>query len=174
MVIKYYLPKKQTIKHWMNLLSNILTRRYTWTVLKLLMLRKANQSDKGAQKVMIAALKDKYYGLRIKAIRALNMSNDDIHNAALPVLTSLAQTDENTLVRAAAITALGKLKASGNMNLFKQALSSQSYAVQGAALTAIDLLDPAQALTLAKGFEKDNKGALTQAIDHCLCNKRRQ
>ncbi len=124
----------------------------------------SNQSDKGAQKVLIAALKDKYYGLRIKAIKALNMSNDDIHNAALPVLTSSAQTDENTLARAAAITALGKLKAAGNMDIFKQALSSQSYAVQGAALTAIGQLDAQQALPLAKGFEKDNKGALTQAI----------
>ncbi len=123
-----------------------------------------HQSDKGAQKVMIAALKDKYYGLRIKAIRALNMSIDDIHNAALPVLTSLAQTDDNTLVRAAALTALGKLKMAGNMNLFKQSLTSQSYAVQGAALNGIALLEPAQALPLAKGFEKDNKGALTQAI----------
>ena len=123
-----------------------------------------HQSDKEARRVMIAALKDKYYGLRIKAIKALNMSNDDVHNAALPVLASLAQTDDNTLVRAAAISALGKLKASGNMNIFKQALSSQSYAVQGAALAAINQLDPAQALTLAKGFEKDNEGALTSAI----------
>jgi aminopeptidase N len=123
-----------------------------------------HQSDKGAQKVMIAALNDKYYGLRIKAIRALNMSNDDIHNAALPILSKLAQTDNNTLVRAAAINILGKLKASGNMDLFKEALKSQSYAVQGAALTAISLLDAPQALTLAKGFEKDNKGALTQGI----------
>ncbi len=127
-------------------------------------------SDKGAQKVLMAALHDKYYGLRIKAIRALNMSNDEVHNAALPVLASLAQTDDNTLVRAAAITALGKLKASGNMNLFKQALSSQSYAVQGAALNAINLLDPAQALSLGKGFEKDNKAALTQAIISVYAN----
>jgi len=124
----------------------------------------SQQTDKGAQKVMIAALHDKYYELRIKAIKTLNMTNDDIHKAALPILTSLAQTDENTLARAAAITALGKLKASGNMNIFKQALSSPSYAVQGAALTAINLLDPNQALSLAKGFESDNKGALTQAI----------
>ncbi len=124
-----------------------------------------HQSDKGAQKVMIAALKDKYFGLRIKTIGALNMSNDDIHNAAaLPILTSLAQTDENTLVRAAAITALGKLKASGNMDIFKQALASQSYAIQAAALNAIGLLDPQQALTVAKGFENDNKGALTVAV----------
>jgi len=122
------------------------------------------QSDKGAQKALIASLKDKYYRLRIKAINALHMSNDDIHNAALPVLTSLAQTDDNTLVRAAAITVLGKLKATGNMDIFKQALTNQSYAVEGAALGAIGQTDPAQALTLAKSFEKDNEGALTTAI----------
>ena len=92
------------------------------------------------------------------------MSNDDVHNAALPILTSLAQTDDNTLVRAAAITALGKLKASGNLPIFKQAITSQSYAIQGAALVALNGLEPTQALTLAKGFESDNKGALTQGI----------
>ncbi|MDN5285191.1 MAG: family peptidase [Mucilaginibacter sp.] len=124
----------------------------------------ANQKEKPNQKILIAALKDNYYGLRIKAIKALNLTNDDVRTAAQPILTSLAQTDDNTLARAAAITALGKLKATGNLTLFKQSLNSESYAVQGAALTAISLLEPAQALTLAKGFEKDNKGALTAAV----------
>ncbi len=122
------------------------------------------QNNEGARKVLIAALNDKYYGLRIKAIKELDMKNDQIHNAALPILTSLAQTDKNTLVQAEAITALGGLKASGNMNLFKQALGSQSYAVQGAALTAINLLDHPLAVKLAMGFEKDNKGPLTKAM----------
>jgi aminopeptidase N len=124
----------------------------------------AKQSEKGAQKILIAALKDKYYGLRIKTIRSLNMGNDEIRTAALPVLTSLAQTDENTLVLAAALNTLSKLKDKANLNLFKQKLSSQSYAVQGAALNGISQIDPAQGLQLAKGFEKDNSGALTQAI----------
>jgi aminopeptidase N len=124
----------------------------------------ARQTEKGAQKVMIAALKDKFYGLRLKAIQGLNMKNDDIHNAALPVLTSLAQTDENTLVRAAALNMLAKLKMQGNMTLFKQAITSQSYAIQAAALNGISQLDPAQALQLAKGFEKDNTGPLTKQI----------
>jgi aminopeptidase N len=74
------------------------------------------------------------------------------------------QTDEKTLVRAAAITALGKLKTPGNINLFKQSLSSQSYAIQGAALTAINMVEPAQALLIAKTLETDNKGDLSQAI----------
>jgi aminopeptidase N len=126
---------------------------------------KTRQSEKAAQKIIIAALQDKYYELRVKAINAANLSSyDDVRNAAVPVLVKLAQTDENNLVRAAAITALGKLKASGNMNLFKQALASQSYAIQGAALTAITRLNPADALPLAKSYEKDSQGALSQAI----------
>jgi aminopeptidase N len=123
-----------------------------------------HQPGKDAKKVLIAALHDKYYGLRINAITALNMNTADIRNAAIPVLTALAQTDTNTLARAAAITALGKLKTSEYLPIFNKALDNRSYAVQGAALIAINLLDPARALALAKGFETDNKGALTQAI----------
>ncbi|WP_255496092.1 M1 family metallopeptidase [Mucilaginibacter sp. FT3.2] len=122
------------------------------------------QSDNTAQKILIAALNDKYYGLRDKAIRTIKLSNDAIRAQAQPILAKLAQTDDNTLVQAQAITALGSLKASGNINLFKQALSSQSYAVQGAALNAIDLLDPALAMNLAKNYEADNKGGLTVAL----------
>jgi aminopeptidase N len=123
-----------------------------------------HQSDKGAQKMLVSALNDKYYGLRAKVINTLHMSDDDIKAAALPVITVLAKSDPNTLVQAAAINALGKLKVKENLDLFKTALNSQSYAVQGAALNAIALLDGDRALALAKGFEKDNKGALTQAI----------
>lgn len=122
------------------------------------------QTNAGARKVIIAALNDKYYELQIKAIRAADMTNDDVRNAAQPILVKLAQTDPNTLVRASAITVLGKLKASGNSNLFKDGLKSQSYAVQGASLTALGLLDPNAALPLAKTYEKDSEGALTQAI----------
>ncbi len=124
------------------------------------------QGSEGARKVMLAALKDKYYGLRIKAIRGLNMANDDVRNPAQPILLSIAQNDENTLVRAAAISVLGKLKAAGMMNTFKEALKSQSYAVQGSALVAISLQYPTLALSLAKGFESDNKASLTLALIH--------
>jgi len=122
------------------------------------------QTDKEARRVLISALKDKYYGLQIKAIKALNLTSDDVRNAAVPVLTALAQTDGNTLVRAAAINALGKLKASGNMNLFKQALVNPSYAVEGAALSAIAALNPDEGMSLAKKYEQDNGGELTNSL----------
>ncbi|MGI4727901.1 MAG: M1 family metallopeptidase, partial [Janthinobacterium lividum] len=122
------------------------------------------QTDAGVKKMMLAALKDKYYGLRTLAIRNINLSNDEIKQAALPILVNIAQNDQNNTVKAAAITALGKMKNASNLPLFKNALKSQSYAVEGAALNALAAENPADALQLAKGFEKDNKGALTQAI----------
>lgn len=125
---------------------------------------KGKQTEKAAQKIVIAAMTDKFYQLRIKAINSANMTNDDVRNAATPVLVKLAQTDDNNLVRAAAITVLGKLKASGNMNLFKQAATSQSYAVQGAALNAIGAISPQEAMSLAKTYQNSAEGSLKQAV----------
>ncbi|RWY49426.1 M1 family metallopeptidase [Mucilaginibacter gilvus] len=126
---------------------------------------KTRQNEKAAQKIIIAAMQDKFYPLRIKAIVAANLTSyDDVRNAAVPVLVKLAQTDDNNLVRAAAITALGRLKASGNMNLFKQALTSQSYAIQGAAMNAIGMISPTDAVALAKTYQNDAEGALKQAV----------
>jgi aminopeptidase N len=126
--------------------------------------RNQASSDANGRKIIIAGLKDKYYGLRIEAIKALKLSNDDVRNAAQPILISLAQTDPNNLVKAAALNALGGLKASGNATLFKQALTSQSYAVQSAALNGLAAIDPAASLTTAKGLEKDSEGDLSQSI----------
>lgn len=122
------------------------------------------QGDPGARKVMLAALKDKYYGLRTLAIRNINLGSDEVKQAALPELTNIAQHDQNNTVKAAAVIALGKLKNLADLVLFKNALNSQSYAVQGAALNALAAQNPDDALRLAKGLEKDNKGALTQSI----------
>ena len=123
-----------------------------------------HQDTKTGQKILLAALKDKYYRIKLKAIMALDMDNDAIHNAALPILASLAQTDPNTLVREEAISKLGQLKASGNMNLFEQAMSNPSYAVEGAALNAIGKLDKAKAIEQAKKIEGDSRGELAETI----------
>ena len=124
----------------------------------------AKSTDAEARRIVIAALKDKYYGLRIRAIRALKMDNDQVRAAAQPILVTLAQTDDNNQVRAAALNALAKLKAPGMMNLFKQSLGSQSYAIQAAALNGLVALNPTEGLAAARTFEKDNGGALTDAL----------
>ncbi len=124
----------------------------------------SKQADPIAQKILLTALKDPYYGLRIKAIKALRLNNKAVHDAALPALVEIAKTDKNTLARAAAINVLAKLKDPANLAIFNDAISSQSYAVQGAALAGINQLDSARAVQLALGFEKDNSGPLTQSL----------
>ncbi len=129
------------------------------------------QDDKGAQKLLIAALNDKFSGLRQKAIGLLTANKEDIRNvnmdlknAAIPVLVTLVQKDKNTLVQADAIKAFVPLKDPAYLNLFEKALYSPSYEVAGAALFGIMQIDPQKAMKLAKGLENNNEGTLTQAI----------
>lgn len=117
-----------------------------------------------ARQIIIAALKDKYYGLRLKALKALKLTNDEVKSAALPLLTTMAKGDANNLVKAGALNALATLKSQDNAALFKQALTSQSYAVQAAALTGLSQLDPAASLSMAKSLEKDSEGELAKTI----------
>ncbi len=124
----------------------------------------ASQPDKPiAQKILIAALKDKYSGLRIKTITELDLKSP-IRKAAIPVLIDLAKNDPSTLVRASAINAIARLKNAGYLSLFKEAIGSQSYAIQAAAFNGIATLNPDEALKVARNLEKDNNGKLTEAI----------
>jgi aminopeptidase N len=120
--------------------------------------------NKFSQQIMLAALRDKYFSLRIKAIQAIDLKNGDARKEALPVLDEIIKTDDKTLVRAAAINVLIPLNSSANLPLFKQAINSPSYAVQGAALKGIASLAPAEAMKLAKPLEADNGDGLTVAM----------
>jgi aminopeptidase N len=123
-----------------------------------------NSSEAIAQTIIQNALKDKYYKIRIKAIDALKLDQASVKNKSLPILKNLAKADEKTLVQAAAITALSSLKDNTNELLFKEALKSKSYAVQGAALQALAITNKKDALQLAKSLEQDSRGPLSVAL----------
>lgn len=125
---------------------------------------KEQTTNAEARKVVIAALKDKFYGLRALTINGLQFDNMDIKAGALPVLRNLAQKDESTTVRAAALTQLGTLQDTELTPLFEAATKDSSYATAGAALEALAALDLEKAYALGKQLEKDSKGALSNAI----------
>lgn len=120
--------------------------------------------DPQSLQVLLAGLKDKYYSIRISALNALNLSNAALAKVATPEIEKLAASDPNTRVKAMAITVLGATANPTYLPLFNTALSSQSYAVQGAALASLAKQKPEQAYAAAKGFEKDNKGDLSTAM----------
>jgi aminopeptidase N len=130
----------------------------------------ANQSDSIAGHILLNALNDPYYGLRIKTMRVIDLANENMKASAAPILFQLAEKDPNNLAHAEAITTLARLKLPGNLTVFQQALAtSNSFAVQGAGLTAIQAIDPGQSFLLAKHFEKDSKGKLRDAIITIYC-----
>lgn len=122
------------------------------------------QNENEGRQIIVAALKDKYFRLRVKAINALDITNSNSITPCLPILKELAIKDENNLVRASAITLLGRLKQRDNIAIFKKVLEAESYAVQGASLIAIGLTDPSLALNLARQYESDSKNQVSEAI----------
>jgi aminopeptidase N len=123
-----------------------------------------HQKEKASQKILDAALKDKFYKIRIKAIQALDFSNEGTINRSLPILRDLVKQDENNLVKAAAINALGTLKMSDDLPLFKRSLNTESNAVQAASLMALGNINPHEALLMARQFEHDPNGKIHDAV----------
>ncbi|MET3115061.1 aminopeptidase N [Pedobacter sp. CG_S7] len=123
-----------------------------------------NQKDTDAVKILTAALNDKFHRLRLNTLKEIDLSQPELAKTTLPIIQKLAASDPNTLVRAQAISALAVNNNPADLPLFKKALESNSYAVQGAALIALSLQQPQDALATAKTFEKDNRKALTEAM----------
>jgi len=122
----------------------------------------AQATNPAARAVVLAALKDKFYGLRIAAIQGLKLDNKDVAKAAAPTLRQLASSEKENHVRAAALGALAQLKDKKDEKIVASALGSQSYEVQGAGLEALGELNPAAALARAKTLEADEH--LTSAV----------
>jgi aminopeptidase N len=130
---------------------------------------KTQGDDPKALDLMKTALKDKYYGLRIFTMQKLNLINDSVKKAVEPILADIAKNDPKTLVRAGAISALGRLKKTEYKPLFLKAVSDSSYAIAGSALNAIGAIDTAAALENAKLLSSQNiKGELEDAVTNVL------
>ncbi len=110
-----------------------------------------------SQKIILGALKDNYYGLRIEAINHLDSIGLQNLDYPVKILQQLVLKDKNNIVKAKAIEFLGKLKQEENLPIFRQSLKTESYSVQGASLLAIGQLNPSEAIRLSKQFENDNK-----------------
>lgn len=129
--------------------------------------------DPVAREILQKALKDPYFALRISSLQAIGQRTTSTNigiQTALPLIENLAAADSNTLVRAAAIEVLGQQKNPVYRPLFDSALKHPSYAIEAAALTAINKLDHTRALEIARPLEKEAKGPLAAAIKAVYVN----
>ncbi|MGI4834768.1 MAG: M1 family aminopeptidase [Janthinobacterium lividum] len=121
-------------------------------------------SSPAARAVVLAALQDKFYGLRIAALGGLKLDDKTVAKAAAPAVRQLAAGEANPHVRAAALEALGGLKDKKDAKTIESALKSPSYTVEAAALGALGMVEPATALARAKAYEADEQPDLVQAV----------
>jgi aminopeptidase N len=127
------------------------------------------EDDPKALALLTTALKDKYYGLRTYALQKFNLRNDSIKKLIEPLINELAKNDPNSLVRAAAIEALGKYKKEAYKPVFLNAINDSSYSISGNALLALGAIDSTLALEKAKVLSAQHvKGALAEAITNLL------
>ncbi|NLR62104.1 M1 family metallopeptidase [Chitinophaga polysaccharea] len=131
----------------------------------------AQASNPDAVKLLQAALKDKYHGLRSYTISKLNMNNSAVKAATLPIVVELAKNDPSALVRAAALQQLAELKSTEYVPLFEAATKDKSYGVEAAGLEGLSALDLDKAYTIAKQLESDTKGKLVGAIASVYARK---
>jgi len=116
-----------------------------------------------ARGVLLAALNDKFYGIRLAA-EAFKLDVKAVAKTAAPALRKLAATEKDPFVLSSVLKALAQLKDKKDEKFFAQQLNSPSYNLQGAALRAFATVQPAQAIARAKVYENDSHGALTQAV----------
>ncbi len=123
-----------------------------------------HQADKIVLTTLSKALQDPYYGLRILAINKIDISRSDA-GEAIKSIEKLAKEDPKTLVRAAAIEKLSIFKDEKYKGIYNEALNSQSYSVQSAALSALFALDPQLGLASIESVVNDkNRKYLKDAL----------
>lgn len=125
--------------------------------------------DPKALDLLISALNDPYYGLRIYTIQKLNIRNESVKARVEPILADLARNDHSSLVRAEAILALGKYDKADYKQLFLSSLNDSSYSVAGNALLALGIIDSAAAIEKARLMSaQKTRGILSRAITNTL------
>ncbi|HEX8427619.1 M1 family aminopeptidase [Hymenobacter sp.] len=123
------------------------------------------QKTSAARALLLSGLRDKFANLRTVALERLDLDDKAVAKAAGPAIRKLAASEKDPNVLATALLITAKLKDKRDAKIFaKQFADSKSYAVQGAALSALATADPKQALALAKPLEVSGQQTLAQAV----------
>ncbi|WKK64561.1 M1 family metallopeptidase [Lutimonas zeaxanthinifaciens] len=124
----------------------------------------AHQENEAAFETYKSALNDPYYGLRILAIKNIDLEVNGAKKA-IKSIEELAGNDPKTLVRAAAIDKLFILDGGAYVDLYRVGLKSESSAVKGSSLTSLYWEDKEAALAYAGSIsDKMEKESLKEAL----------
>jgi len=116
-----------------------------------------------AIQILKMGLNDPFYRIRIKALNSLEQKSLDA--LTIEKVELLAKKDPYKLVRADAISVLGKQQNPLYKSFFITAITDSSYSVAGAALEALSAIDSVTAYSIALKLSKETiKGRLNTAV----------
>ncbi len=113
---------------------------------------------------LASGLNDKYHGLRLYTLEAIEQNKSYTVPAVLNIIEQLADKDPNKKVQAKALEILVKAGDKKYQPLFSKYVNDSSYSVSGAALEGLIKLEPGEAYNLAKKYTKDAKGKLGDVV----------
>jgi aminopeptidase N len=111
-----------------------------------------NLKNPAAKAIIEAAIKDSFHVLRSIALNSYNPSAIDAAMEAQ--ILEIAAKDKVSTVREDAINVLSKINKPSFTPLYEKWVYDSSYTVAGAALAALEIVDSAKAIAIAKAFSK--------------------
>ncbi len=121
--------------------------------------------DSIATNVIIKALNDKFWHLRVEAIDGLKNIAAGHEKEIKEILVGLAQNDKKSIVRALSIEYLyANYKDADLESLYKNGLKDKSYYVFSSSLSAIGKINPKEAMLIAKQYEEEKNIDVLYAI----------
>ncbi|WP_264529519.1 M1 family metallopeptidase [Flavobacterium sp. N502540] len=124
----------------------------------------AKDKSHEAQLILLAGLQDQRDDLRTRSIRAIDLGDNAIKDAALKTLLNIAQNDKKTSTRAAAIIKLAGTGDAAYKSLMVESTKNQSYNVAAAGIFGLSKYAPEEADKIKAALDEDTKNHITPLI----------
>ncbi|MBK8427113.1 MAG: DUF3458 domain-containing protein [Lewinellaceae bacterium] len=146
-----------TPEEWAFMYRNVPHFLARWEALEALEDEKTALKDQ----VFEAALKDRFYGIRQKALQNVDPSKATV----LSVVAGIADKDTDPGTKATALQILAETGDKQYIPLFQKGLApDQAYSVVGAALSGLTKLDPLAAVAASKALQNDESESIIPVL----------
>ncbi|MFH6997083.1 M1 family metallopeptidase [Flavobacterium sp. FlaQc-57] len=124
----------------------------------------ANDKSHEAQLILLAGLEDQQDDLRILSIKAIDLSDNQIKEAALKSLLNIAKNDKKTASRAAAIVKLASTGDASYKGLMQESIKNQSYNVIAGGIFGLSKFSTDESEKALSSLDEDTKKHVTPLI----------
>ncbi|MCC9019230.1 MULTISPECIES: M1 family metallopeptidase [Flavobacterium] len=124
----------------------------------------AKDKSHEAQLILLAGLQDQRDDLRTRSIRAIDLADNTIKEAALKTLLNIAQNDKKTYARASAIIKLAGTGDAAYKNLMIESTKNQSYNVAAAGILGLSKYSPEEADKIKAALDEDTRNHITPLL----------